>query len=37
MGTYRFAQDHNELQPVIAHELAHNTEGHVSKSVTNSL
>ncbi len=36
-GMLRFAQSDIELQTVIAHELAHNTEGHVDKKLGASL
>ena len=36
-GMYRFAQDDAELQLVIAHELAHNSEGHIDKKRGNAL
>ena len=36
-GMYRFAETGKELQTVIAHELAHNSEGHVAKKVGNYL
>lgn len=31
VGMYRFARNDLELQAVIAHELAHNSEGHIAK------
>lgn len=36
-GMIRFAKDDEELQLVIAHEIAHNSEGHVDKSWGNRL
>ena len=36
-GMLRFATTDLELQTVIAHELAHNTEGHIDKAKTNAL
>ena len=36
-GMMRFAQSDLDLQTVIAHELAHNTEGHIDKKVANAL
>lgn len=36
-GMLRFAATDLELQTVIAHELAHNTEGHLDKSRNNAL
>lgn len=36
-GMMRFAEDDNELALVIAHELAHNTMGHIEKRKTNAL
>ena len=36
-GMYRFAETEAELQTVIAHELAHNSEGHVTKKIGNYL
>ena len=36
-GMYRFVDTDQELQLVIAHELAHNSEGHINKKVGNSL
>ncbi len=36
-GMYRFAETQAELQTVIAHELAHNSEGHVTKKLGNYL
>lgn len=35
-GMVRFAENDQELQAVIAHELAHITEGHVAKKMTNA-
>lgn len=35
-GMVRFAENDQELQTVIAHELAHITEGHVEKKTTNA-
>lgn len=35
MGMYRFVDSDVEMQAVIAHELAHNTEGHVPKTMGN--
>ena len=37
VGMYRFAETDLDLQAVIAHELAHNSEGHISKKIGNSL
>lgn len=34
-GMYRFARDDEELQLVIAHEIAHNAEGHSDKKMAN--
>lgn len=34
-GMYRFARDDEELQLVIAHEIAHNAEGHADKKMAN--
>lgn len=36
-GMMRFAQDDEELQLVIAHEIAHNSEGHIDKKIGNYL
>lgn len=36
-GMMRFAQDDEELQLVIAHEIAHNAEGHIDKGIGNRL
>ena len=36
-GMMRFAQDDLELQTVVAHELAHNTEGHIDKMRRNTM
>jgi len=36
-GMYRFAQSDQELQLVIAHELAHNSEGHLDKKLGNTI
>lgn len=36
-GMLRFAQSDLDLQTVIAHELAHNTEGHIDKKIGNTL
>ena len=36
-GMLRFAQSPLDLQTVIAHELAHNTEGHIDKKLGNAL
>ena len=36
-GMMRFAENDEELQLVIAHEIAHNSEGHVDKSLGNRL
>jgi membrane-associated protease RseP (regulator of RpoE activity) len=36
-GMYRFAQTDEELQLVIAHELAHNSEGHIDQKRGNAL
>ena len=36
-GMLRFAAADVELQAVIAHELAHNTEGHVDRTIRNAL
>ena len=33
MGMYRFVEHDLEMQVVIAHELAHNAEGHIRKSM----
>ena len=33
LGMYRFARTDLELQAVIAHELAHNSEGHIAKTM----
>ena len=35
MGMYRFAKSDLELQTIIAHELAHNTSGHLLKAAGN--
>lgn len=35
MGMFRFVENDLEMQAVIAHELAHNAEGHVAKSIGN--
>ena len=35
-GMMRFTENDQELQAVIAHELAHNTEGHVAKKRSNA-
>lgn len=35
-GMVRFVENDQELQAVIAHELAHITEGHVKKKMTNA-
>ena len=35
-GMYRFAENDQELQTVIAHELAHNAEGHLDKKLGNA-
>lgn len=37
VGMYRFARTDLELQAVIAHEMAHNSEGHIRKKIGNSL
>lgn len=37
VGMYRFARNDLELQAVIAHELAHNSEGHMSKVLTKGI
>lgn len=34
-GMYRFAENDRELQLVIAHEIAHNSEGHSDKKMMN--
>ena len=36
-GMLRFAQSDLDLQTVIAHELAHNVEGHIDKKLGNAL
>lgn len=36
-GMMRFAQDDEELQLIIAHEIAHNSEGHRDKKIGNYL
>lgn len=36
-GMLRFAQSDLDLQTVIAHELAHNTEGHIDKQLGNAI
>ena len=36
-GMYRFVDNDNELSLVMAHELAHNTMGHIDKKKTNTL
>ena len=36
-GMLRFAQSDLDLQTVIAHELAHNTEGHIDKKIGNAI
>ena len=36
-GMMRFAETDEELQLVIAHEIAHNSEGHIKKKMGNSL
>ncbi|HBD12210.1 MAG TPA: hypothetical protein DCZ13_08690 [Porticoccaceae bacterium] len=36
-GMYRFAQSDQDLQAVIAHEFAHNSEGHLEKKMGNYL
>lgn len=36
-GMMRFAADDRELAMVLAHELAHNTMGHIDKSKTNAM
>ena len=36
MGMYRFVEKDLEMQAVIAHELAHNAEGHVARSIGNT-
>lgn len=36
-GMYRFAENDQELQVVIAHELAHNSEGHLNKKLGNTV
>jgi predicted Zn-dependent protease len=36
-GMYRFAQADEELQLIIAHELAHNAEGHIDRKRGNAL
>lgn len=36
-GMYRFVENDQELQLVIAHELAHNSEGHLDKKLGNAL
>ena len=35
MGMYRFVESDTEMQAVIAHELAHNSEGHIDKKLGN--
>jgi hypothetical protein len=35
-GMYRFSESDQELQVVIAHELAHNSEGHIDKKLGNT-
>ena len=34
-GMFRFIEDDRELQMIIAHELAHNIEGHIEKKSNN--
>ena len=36
-GMLRFIDEDKELQFILAHELAHNTEGHISKRTSNSI
>lgn len=36
-GMMRFTENDQELQLVIAHEIAHNSEGHIDKKMGNSL
>lgn len=36
VGMLRFLQSDTELQAVVAHELAHNTEGHIKKQKVNT-
>ncbi|MEC7734892.1 MAG: M48 family metallopeptidase [Pseudomonadota bacterium] len=36
-GMLRFIDEDKELQFILAHELAHNTEGHISKRTNNSI